>query len=390
MKNNRLLIVGDASSIFIYNYVKALKEQTDYHVTVYSPIKDRHTYIEYPYDEVVYDKYFNSFVSRLPFFGTRLLSYFVRRNFSIFLRQFNKYYDIIHFHWILPCWVINSSEYKKYARYVGATLWGGEVETLKLFNSQKLYRKQLGFFFNNIDFNISSGPKPELNKKYPILEKISYYGIYGSSIIEEISRNKQSTEEAYSIYGIDKEKITVLIGYSGKTIHHHCEILKKIQEYPLFKEYQHKIHFLASMSRGATDSYVKKVENAMISTGCTYTMITGYQSDKEVASFRIATKVAFQLSDFDGLSNSIKEILTAGSYLICGDWFGDYYILKKNGFRYQEVSSFDQGIKEFYNYLAAPTSKEQWINQNMSVGRNQFSWTECIKSWIKVYKHFME
>ena len=374
----------------MYNYVKALKEQTDYYVTLYSPIINRHTYDQYPYDEVIYDHYFDSFLSRLPFFGRRLHFLFVRKNFSNYLRKLKEKFDIIHFHWILPCWLLYSSEYKKHSKYVGATLWGGEVETLKLLGSQRLYHKGLYYFFNNIDFHVTSDPKSDLNLEYPILNKISYYGIYGSSIIEELTKMECSTEDAYKIFGIENDKITVLLGYSGKTIHHHCEIVRKIQEHVLFPKYQHKIHFIASMSRGATESYVKKVEKCLMLSGCTYTILIGYQTDKDVASLRLATKVAFQLSDFDGLSNSIKEILTAGSYLICGNWFDEYHILKDCGFKYLEVSSFDDGIAGFYDYLENSTDNDMLLVQNKSVGKEQFSWSECIKSWIVVYKKFTE
>lgn len=53
----KILLVGDANSIFFVEYVKALKKMMDITVYVYSPEPNRKLYSEYPYDEVYFDDY---------------------------------------------------------------------------------------------------------------------------------------------------------------------------------------------------------------------------------------------------------------------------------------------------------------------------------------------
>lgn len=390
MREVKLLIVGDADSIFIYNYVKALKKQTDFYIAVYSPIGNRHNYEEYPYDEVIFDKYFDSFVSRLPFFARRLQMFFVRKHFTEYLKTVDDNYDIIHFHWILPCWVINSKEYRRYAKCVGASLWGGELESLRVYGSKRLYHKKLGVFFKNMNFLVNDMLTNEIKIEYPFVQTIFNCASYGSSIIEKFSSIEINENDFYEHYGINKSKVTVMVGYSGKTIHRHCEILSRIMEHPKFAIYKETIHFVVSMSRGATEKYINKVKQSLLSTGCTYTLIDGYQNDSDVALLRKSTKVVFQLSDTDALSASIKEILSAGSFLICGNWFSQYQILKNIGFKYLEVPSLEVGIDGFYNYLDDPKEGEMWSISNKQIGRKQFLWDECIKIWISIYKHFLE
>lgn len=390
MEKIKLLIVADADSIFMYNYVRALKKRTDFHITLYSPIKNRYTYEKYPYDEVIYDKYFNSFVSKLPFLGRRLQTLFIHKHFIEYLKTVDDNYDIIHFHWILPCWVINPKEYRSYVKCIGATPWGGELESLRFCGSKRLYHKKLCVFLKNVDFLIDSMLPYEYKIEYPFVQTIFNHGEYGSSIIEEFSSNEINESNFYEHYGICQDKITVLVGYSGKTNHRHCDILNSIMNHPKFSIYKSRIHFIASMSRGATDRYTHKVQQSLLSTGCTYTLIDSYQSDRDIALLRKSTKVAFQLTDMDGLSASIKEILSAGSFLICGDWFSQYQILKDIGFKYLEVSSLEAGIDGFYNYLGNPTEGEIWAMSNKQIGKKQFLWDECIKPWISVYKHFLE
>ena len=116
-------------------------------------------------------------------------------------------------------------------------------------------------------------------------------------------------------------------------------------------------------------------------------MIKGtYMSDEAVAQLRKATDVMFQLSDFDGLSSSIKESLCAGSVLISGNWFKAYGKLKDWGFKYLEVESLKEGIEKFYEVVGNLGYYKDLTKENTSVGVSQFSWNECIKDWVAIYK----
>ena len=53
----RVLLVGDANSIFFVHYAKALKKAMDVEIHVYSAFPDKHDYESYPYDHVYFDDY---------------------------------------------------------------------------------------------------------------------------------------------------------------------------------------------------------------------------------------------------------------------------------------------------------------------------------------------
>lgn len=382
----RLLLVGDASSIFFVNYVRALKEQIKIEVTVYSPIIERFSNDNYPYDYVYFDNYGKSWLSKIRFFGTRLQPFFNRIHLGSFLKNENKQYDIIHVHWVIPGWVIFPSFFKKYGKSFGSTLWGGELESLKILNSHKLYLYLLKKYFSYNDFLIGSYSIQRLYDFCPFLKDKCFYAIYGSSIIDELSKLKTTTSEAKDYFNIPRNKITILLGYSGKTIHRHIEIINGIIEHPLFQLKKDDIHFMASMTRGATVTYIKDVKDKLNASGCTYTVIENtYQTDEDVALFRKATDIAFQLSEYDGLSNSIKEILTAGTIMICGNWFPNYNILKEEGFSYIEVENIKEGVDIFYKILDDESVKKEIRDKNSNVGYKKYLWSESIKDFIKVY-----
>lgn len=386
-KIKSLLLVGDGNSIFFINYVRALKEQLDIEVTVYSPIEERFSYEKYPYDYVYFDNYGKSWLAKIRFFGRRLQPFFNRIHLNKFLKHNDKIYDIIHVHWVIHGWVLFPSIFKKYGKSFGTTLWGGELEALKLFGSHKLYLSCLKKYLSLNDFCIDSFIMAErLYRLCPLLKGKCHYGIYGSSIIEELSKLNINTEEAKTNLNIPKDKTTILLGYSGKAIHRHIAIIDCILDHPLFEYNKEKIHLIASMTRGASAKYIKSVKKRLLATGCTYTIIENvYQSDTEVAILRKATDIAFQLSVFDGLSNSVKEILIAGTVLICGKWFPNYSVLKEDGYSYIEVEDIKSGVDELYEIINNEKIGMEIKNINSRVDFKRYLWSECIKNFINVY-----
>ena len=53
----RILLVGDANSIFFVHYANALKKAMDVEIHVYSPFPDKGDYKTYPYDYVYFDDF---------------------------------------------------------------------------------------------------------------------------------------------------------------------------------------------------------------------------------------------------------------------------------------------------------------------------------------------
>lgn len=386
----KILLVGDANSIFLYNYVKYLKQTIDVNVDVYCPFSQNADYSEHPYDNVCYDGItaLHSKISKRVIFV--LLPFIQRFKFEKYLRRQKCKYDIIHFHWILPSWVIGSSMYKTHSRHICATAWGGEMENLSILGSKLLYRNRLQKFMSNIGFYIGS-PARRVNFKHDFPSFVGQYydGIYGSSIIEAFSEVDKA-ESFRDTYRINPNKITILTGYSGKALHRHEEILTAIVAHKDFAKIANHIHFIFSMTRGSSDIRINNINNILQPTGVSYTIIKdGYQSDLAIAQLRLSTDIAFQLSEFDGLSSSVKEILCAGSILISGNWFPLYTALKEDGFKYFEVSDIQEGVNLFYDIIQKFSYYQTIFKHNQHVGLKKYLWTECIKQWSNAYNDML-
>ena len=380
----KILLVGSGDTIFITSYAKALKKVLDVEVHVYSPYPRIGNYDSYPYDYVYFEnnvKFSSRLLNKIAFL---LIPFIFRKRFSSFLKKKNTRYDIIHFHRILPAWVLNIKGYRKYCKKLLLTFWGGELDVEHLFLSRKLYKHRLGALVSESDNVISAFSDSRYFQQYPILKEKGLFGVYGSSIVDEIY--KIDKNKARKALDIPQDRVTILLGYSGKRIHNHTKILKKIVSDVKFGRYRHQLHFLVSMTRGGSEEYTCEIEKELKKTDANYTLIKGgYSSDKDVANLRVATDFVFQLSEFDGVSSSIKECLCAGSIVITGDWL-PYSLLKDKGFLYPEVSNIEEGVKVFYQLLDDyPVCLDNYV-VNKSLGRGEFSWNYCIKNWANTYK----
>lgn len=384
----RILLVGDANSIFFVHYVKALKKQMDAEIHVYSPIPDKHNYCDFPYDKVFFDDYELKKCSNIRYLSTFFNPYVNRIRFGRFLKRNGIKYDIMHFHWILPEWVICPKAYYKYAENICYTPWGGEMDSLQLLKSHKLYLKKYADFIKKVGTLICSKPTEATLRKFPFLNDIrKFYGVFGSSIIDAFGTNNAGNNNYKKYYNIDPERITVVLGYSGKSLHNHDKILKEIVNNKDFDTVRDKLHFIFPMTRGAEEYYINELERILAKHNCHYNMIKGnYMSDEDVVKLRKATDVMFQLSDFDGLSSSVKECLCAGTIMISGNWFAAYSVLKEIGFKYLEVESIKEGVEKFYEVMNNFEYYKDFVKENMNVGQEQFSWDYCIKNWSNAYQ----
>ena len=383
----RVLLVGDANSIFFVHYVKALKKQMDVEVHVYSPTANTHDYADYPYDKVYFDDYEQKRYSRIKYLSSFYNPYVIRTHFGKFLKRNGIRYEIMHFHWVLPSWVICPQAFRKYADKVCYTFWGGEFATLQLLKSHAFYLKKLKNLLKDADAIIGNLEGEAFLAKYPFVKEKTYNALYGSSIIDGLSESNESKADCKKHFGIDADKITVMPGYSGKSLHNQDKILKEIITHNDFEKIREKVHFVFPMTRGAEDKFLKHLEAILVANKCQYTIIKGtYLPDDEVVKLRKATDIMFQLSDFDALSSSIKECLCAGTVLISGDWFPAYGLLKEWNFKYFEVRDIKEGVVKFYDVMEKFDYYCDLVKDNAFVGENRFSWKECIKNWAEVYE----
>ncbi len=378
----KILLVGTGDSIFLVNYVTALKKCMDVVIFVYSPQNNKGNYEKMPYDYVTFDSFYGSKWQKFKYVYFIILPFVQLFHFYLFIKD--KKFDIIHIHRVIPAWVIVPKLFLTHCNRLLVSFWGGECEKETILLSHRLYLSRLKYLLRLSD-SIIGANDIKVEALYPFVHDKLKYGVFGSSIIDYLCTTNFNKVACRLQYGIDQNKISVLLGYSGKRLHNHREILKSIVENPKYSKWNTKIHFLASMTRGATLEQILDLEKALQQTSSSFTLIRNcYQSDIDVAKFRLSTDILFQLSDFDYLSASVKENLCAGVIMISGSWL-PYQILQDDGFYFENVDSIEEGVERFFSILENFNSYKDKAFNNISLSNERYSWQACIKDWIKYY-----
>lgn len=378
-----LLIVGSANDIFITNMTKWLKaSMTDSTIDIFeffpTTTQENNTYFDdlgSSNSDVWFAKV-KGINSLYPYYASYKLKRFLK----------GKHYDVIQCHWLTPPLVVTRNIHK-HCNKLFATFWGGELDGgLKLLFSERIYRKYLNSFITKIDYLISSnGFKSIVTKTYPKLATKHIEGHLGSAPLEELynlmeHEDKLSSKEKLSI---NTNKKTLLIGYSGKSLHQHLPIIEALAQRDELKS---KIHILAPMTRGGGKIYCDKVDSALQDSGYTYTLLRDrYLSDGDIARLRNATDITLQLSKFDGFSRSIVECLCAKSVLVYGNWLSYKEHLINNGFIGHKVQTINEGIETVARIVDNIEQYKDEVENNSRNGKEKNLWSECIKDWVNAY-----
>lgn len=380
-----LLIVGAANDIFIYNYAKWIKSSMSCEIDVFEVYPSA----KQGFDNSYYSHVYAAKGYSLPIpKGKQLLDNIVRGiNLQRFLR--GKRYDIIHSHWVVSP-VSLQRHLKNHCRKLILTFWGGEFDKQTILYSNKLYRYCLNILSKQVDCIVNNqNDKKHIIGNLPFFKGIFKNAILGSAPLEELYKliQTESKMKSKELLNMPTDKLVVLIGYSGKSIHRQIPIIKELHKYPQLKN---KIHILAPMTRGASNEFITLVENELKDLDFSFTLIAGrFLTDEEVARIRNATDIALQLSEWDAFSNSILECLCAKAILIYGDWLGYENHLPSLGFKGIEVQSVEDGITKLADLATRETDYQEMTESNYKNGRNQSLWSECIKDWVAAYRELL-
>ena len=378
-----LLIVGSANDVFITSMTKWLKnylKDSTIDIFEFYPTTSQEANL---FADSVYSLPKNVWHQKIPKFRTWIHPYFASRSLQSFLKD--KTYDIIQCHWLVPPLVLTSNIHK-HCKTLFATFWGREWAMFRLLGSNKLYKKNLDLFINDVDYIINSkGFKSTLLQLYPNQVDKHIEGYLGSEpldVLYDLMRT-ESKDHSKMLLSIDNSKFTVLIGYSGKYLHQHLAIIDELSKVSILKD---KIHLLAPMTRGAEASYCNKVHSALLKSGYTFTLFRDrFMSNEEVARLRNATDITLQLSTSDGFSRSIVECLCAKSILIYGDWLNYDEHLKNENLKAYSVASIKCGVEKVSDVIQDISQYREALEQNSINGRQKNVWSECIIDWVNAY-----
>lgn len=384
----KLLLVGQADSIFFEHYTKALKRKDpNIEIDVFSIDAINGKYDLSACKSVEVNSWVRFPLNKVKGIRTVIAPFFTRISLQKYLRHHNNCYDIIHFKWLIPGVVLWPNFYLRYTKHIVATFWGQEDDIYKILYSRALYNHSLEALLKSVTGIIDLRRNALATRD----KKKFYFGQYASSIQWHIKhlREVESKSLCKQKWGIPEKKISIAIGYSGKPLHRHNEIMTALLDNPNVRKHFDKFCILLQMNYGCSEAYLDRIEDSIKGYGVEYLLVRpGKYSDQDIARLRLATDIMIQLSSTDRCSGSILESIEAGVIMILGSWL-PYSVFRDWGLHFYELDSIDSILPQLVMKIAVNFAAEL---DKCEVNKNRIpcpTWDSVIVDWINAYRMIM-
>lgn len=319
-KKIKYLIIGDANSMHIFNYVKTVLEPQgmEIHLLTLSTLPIRKMYRDYYKETGVYvysiaeKGYRNLEKKDIIHRGIQLLE-------KIFLMFEVPKVDICHVHSVYKTslYIIRIFRYK-YRKLI-LSYWGGDIEDI----TPSVVKLRDRCFKSAVAITVTvKQTKEQFQKLYGHQYDEKLYVCRFATAGLECIRNIQtmmSRTQCRDIYQIPKNKVCVTCGYSAYEEQHQDICLKQIGK--LSAELRKKIHVIVPMQYGRFNlEYINRVKKYAKEANVSYEILEEYVPFEKSAMLAIATDIYLHVRDTDAFSNALKEHVYASSIIIKGNW----------------------------------------------------------------------
>lgn len=300
-----------------------------------------------------------------------------------------KRFDIVNFEYI--DWT--STKYLPFIdkkNKIVLTFWGSD---LMCTSGAELYQEQLKLIDRANIIVVHSLEMREIflskyGRQYLDKIRLNYFGLEDMKFnrISQAAENKEGLKKYVQEWGMPKDKVKLLIGYSGAKSTRHDEVLAELAQKK--DEWNDKFHLVIPMTYNNQDqAYFQRVKEAIEKGGYSYTHITEYLTDDEVAYLYNLIDVFINVRDSDALNAAMVETLFLNKINIVGSWL-PYNLIRRAGIDLLEVDK----ISDINTILERILVEELTLSprQNKQKIYNLTSNNYTIPKWCDLYKELYE
>ena len=375
----KILVVGDANSLFIKQYIESVLIKNGYQVVLIKEgyVSDSRKQ-EYNELGVILEDRNVGLISKIPvirtLFGARVWCKRMTKKYGTF--------SIVHVHGVNNFRGTVGNCMKKYCRKLVISIWGDEI-----LRGSKKRKQSFAKFYNKAEVITTSTSHvynqfvQEYGDKYKDKLTTCRFGLSIFDKIDEIEE-KYTREEILKELGISNfSKITVLVGYNGREQQNLIPLTKTLQG--LGDAQLNKIIAIYTFTYGIrSEEYDKELRKELDNLKCEKLFLTEYMNEVQTAKLRCVSDIMLHAQSTDAFSASIQECLYRGTIVFNGDWliynelneigaklitFGDYEELQTILVDYLE--NYDDRKGAFVNNrralrgLSSQEATEQaWLN----------------------------
>ncbi len=374
----KILIIGDADSIYIEGYIRNIFSNNDFIVLA----TEKNNNIEYSRfyanNNINVECFSDLYISNIPgirnFIGTIIFSKKLIKKYGFF--DFIHIHGLNHYRGNLAINVMNIKT------KLIISVWGSE-----LLRSNK---KQISIYkkYYDIANKVTFENRNVLNKfltEYPKIDNKKLYIInFGDEIFDYIDNIQKPNKINYlKSIDINKKYFIISVGYNRNKAHHHYEILESILKLP--REIQQQILIVLCMTYGPHDyEYENKVNCLLKSFHGISKIYTEFLNKQNMSELLSAVDIFIHGQTTDSQSMTLMEYLYTNTIVLNGSWL-EYPIIEDNKIfmikynKYSEISNLLLKIINNFNYYFNKT------NFNHDALEKIFNW-KCVKNdWINLY-----
>ena len=376
----KYLIIGDASSIFIKQYIEYVLLDSDNEIVLIQEGALNDNYREfYQQNNVIVESLWQKnwrFIQRIPrvrsMLGVPLWCNYIKRKYGSF--------DIVHIHGVSRSRGDISQHLRKICKRMIVTVWGDEL----LRHNKKALAKFEKYYSAADAITVATKKMyaaflDAYGEKYAERLFINKFAIGLFERIDDV-KSKHTRETLCRQFGIkDPNKYIVFVGHNGRSAQRHTEITKALQSLP--REYVSKITLLYTMTYGVpSEAYIEEMITAAREIGCDFVVLREFMDEETAARLRCICDVLLHAQLTDAFSGSIQESLYSGSVILNGSWlpYEELPDYRECMVLYDDVSQLSQQLMAVLDQYDAYKDK---FSANKEILRNLSSKEVTTRQW---------
>lgn len=343
----KYLIISDAASMHVYNFIRFFLADSGYDITVL-----RHSVQKIPeqYQQFYDEHNIKIFTPSKPI-DRKGPVITVKRFFRklAFLKKYGKA-DVCHIHYAHSVSCLLYLLFRRNFKHLIVTFWGTDI--LNPPKRERFIQQKVMPFADRITVTVKNSEQVFRNRfgnGYDDRLKVVHFPSGGVPKIKEMSE-KYTKAECRAQFNVPDGKLLAVCGYNSDPDQRQDICLEEIAK--LTDAEKKKLHLIIPMQYGKKDeAYTARVKDAAAKCGCSYEILEQYVPFERNAVMCLATDIYINVRVSDAFSNAMKEQITAGSYMIQGDWM-----------KYIEVDEMHAPVKKISDLSELHTALEEVLS----------------------------
>lgn len=378
----KILIIGPANSVFIYEFIKhILKDEQGVAIAnvQFNSIKVPDEYIRYyeNHNIKIFDCTLKDTKKNHKFNAGKSM---IRAIFKTLF--YSQKADIIHIHslnWSSILLALLPKTKKIIVTIYGSDLLRASKTRLYLY---KPVLKKCQFITMETGYLIESFRRHFVTRYDG---KIRQTG-FGSEMVDLLYDSKECLDKisAKKGLGIPTDKVSVFIGYNGRSGQQHINTIRQLADLPA--SVKEKICIFLHCSYGLSGEYHNQLRDEIHNSGIIGIINTDYLRGEGLKELRIAADIFLNMQITDVLSSSLLEFMVARAVIIQGKWL-KYYELEDTA-EITIIENFTQLNTIIIKYLSNPEEFYKRTEKNIEVAYQLLSWRKKKNGWMELFETF--